>query len=92
MSCLYSACPKFISNKRVFRKLDDQVFKVLLYIFFFYFQNKYSAANYARHIRTTLDMLKANIPKAFVNLVQIFDIEPLSEVSSNGVICPIVTL
>ena len=37
-------------------------------------QTVYSAANYAAHIKRTLDFIKANFPRTFVNLVHTIDI------------------
>ncbi|KAK3108324.1 hypothetical protein FSP39_005629, partial [Pinctada imbricata] len=49
-------------------------------------QNLYSPANYAMHIRDALDKLHAEVPKAFVNLVNIFDIAPIAAMDG-GFIC-----
>ena len=44
--------------------------------------NFYSATNYANNIATVLDALKANLPRTFVNLVQILDVTQLAPLSS----------
>ncbi len=36
--------------------------------------NKYTPAKYIDNIRTTLDYIKANLPRAFVNLVLTLDV------------------
>jgi len=52
--------------------------------------NIYSPDNYIGKIREALDILHAEVPRAFVNLAQIFDITPLAEVSQ-GFFCNFVT-
>ena len=61
------------------------------YVCLFILQVTYSAENYIAYIRETLDKIKTNIPKAFVNLVQIFNIAPLARVSVDNIICAVVT-
>merc|ERR1711860_216164 len=51
----------------------------------------YSPSNYIAKIRDALDTLHAQVPKAFVNIVQIFDITPLSEVSHGNFFCNFIT-
>lgn len=53
-------------------------------------QNRHSPANYVAKINETLKILYDNIPKAFVNLVEIFDIKPLAKVAQ-GFFCTLVT-
>ncbi|XP_052809359.1 phospholipase B1, membrane-associated-like [Mya arenaria] len=52
--------------------------------------NKYSPDSYIAKINETLKILYDNVPKAFVNLVEIFDITPLAGVSQ-GFFCNLVT-
>lgn len=52
-------------------------------------QNGYSAANYIRHVRDALDILHNNVPKLFVNLVEIFDIAPIAAMDG-GFMCNLV--
>ncbi|KAK3578735.1 hypothetical protein CHS0354_010116 [Potamilus streckersoni] len=42
----------------------------------------YSPDNYISRIRTALDKLHAQVPRAFVNLVEIFDITPVASLST----------
>ena len=49
-------------------------------------QEKYSAYQYSRHIREALDILHAELPRTFVNLVAMFDITPVANIG-NGVLC-----
>ena len=49
-------------------------------------QEKYSAYQYRRHIREALDILHAELPRTFVNLVAMFDITPVANMG-NGVLC-----
>ncbi|XP_023933662.1 phospholipase B1, membrane-associated [Lingula anatina] len=51
--------------------------------------HKHSAGEYARNIKAALDTLYASVPRAFVNLVQIFDIGPVAELGT-GFICGLV--
>ncbi|KAL4221999.1 Lysophospholipase 1 [Mactra antiquata] len=50
----------------------------------------HSPNTYINKIREALDYLHANVPKAFVNLVEIFDITPLAKVSQ-GFFCNLIT-
>ncbi|XP_073412440.1 phospholipase B1, membrane-associated [Dendrobates tinctorius] len=51
--------------------------------------NVFSAATYTNNIRRALDILHAQVPKAFVNLVEVMDIIPLREAVLDGrVRCP----
>ena len=53
-------------------------------------QTIYSPTNYVKKINETLRILYDNIPRAFVNLVEIFDITPLAKVAQ-GFLCTLVT-
>eukprot|EP00731_Ephydatia_muelleri_P027768 Em0019g641a len=44
--------------------------------------NFYSASNYAKNIEAVLDVLKANLPRTYVNLVEILDVTQLAPLSS----------
>jgi phospholipase B1 len=46
----------------------------------------YSAQNYVKHIQETLDILHAEMPRTFVNLVQLLKINEVKELN-NGVVC-----
>lgn len=48
-------------------------------------KTKYSAENYVGHIQTALDYLHANVPRAFVNLVEILDISIVKKLNQNFV-------
>ena len=61
---------------------------VLIKVSFLYLQAHYSASNYAEHIKVALDKLHQEVPKAFVNLVNIFDIAPIAGMDG-GFICSI---
>ncbi|KAM9316187.1 phospholipase B1, membrane-associated [Gastrophryne carolinensis] len=51
--------------------------------------NVFSAVSYVNHIREALDMLHKEVPRAFVNLVEVLDIIPLREgVLDKRVKCP----
>ncbi|XP_045169925.2 phospholipase B1, membrane-associated-like isoform X2 [Mercenaria mercenaria] len=50
----------------------------------------HSPSSYVTKIEEALDILHQNVPKAFVNLVQIFDITPLAKVSQ-GFFCNLIT-
>ncbi|XP_072288281.1 phospholipase B1, membrane-associated-like, partial [Pyxicephalus adspersus] len=51
--------------------------------------NYFSAVSYTNHIREALDMLHKEVPRAFVNLVEVLDILPLREgVLDSRVNCP----
>jgi len=52
--------------------------------------NIHSPDSYIAKIREALDILHAQVPRAFVNLAQIFDITPLAKVSQ-GFFCNLVT-
>ena len=54
------------------------------------FQNTHSPSNYVAKVNETLKILYDNIPNAFVNLVEIFDIKPLAQVAQ-GFFCRLVT-
>ncbi|KYO43461.1 phospholipase B1, membrane-associated isoform B [Alligator mississippiensis] len=41
--------------------------------------NHYSAVNFTRHIQEALDILHAEVPRAFVNLVEVMDLIPLRQ-------------
>ncbi|XP_069111123.1 phospholipase B1, membrane-associated-like [Argopecten irradians] len=51
--------------------------------------HQYSPENYVNHIRDALDILKAKLPKTFVNVVSIFDIAPIASMEK-GIICTVV--
>ncbi|KAJ8313633.1 hypothetical protein KUTeg_008194 [Tegillarca granosa] len=51
---------------------------------------KYSPVNYGNNIRTALDILHSQVPRAFVNVVEIFDITPVAALS-HGFFCGFVT-
>ncbi|KAJ8313634.1 hypothetical protein KUTeg_008195 [Tegillarca granosa] len=51
--------------------------------------NKYSAANYVTQIRMALDILHSEVPKAFINVVNIFDIAPIASMNG-GIMCTLV--
>ncbi|XP_021369756.1 phospholipase B1, membrane-associated-like [Mizuhopecten yessoensis] len=51
---------------------------------------RYSADNYINNIRTALDILHAEMPRTFVNLVEIFDVTPVAALSQ-GFFCSFVT-
>ncbi|XP_056424549.1 phospholipase B1, membrane-associated [Hyla sarda] len=52
--------------------------------------NVFSASSYVNNIRRALDILHQEVPKAFVNLVEVMDIIPLREaVLDNRVDCPV---
>ncbi|ESP01925.1 hypothetical protein LOTGIDRAFT_225036 [Lottia gigantea] len=48
--------------------------------------NKWSPVNYGNNIKQALDMLHNEVPRAFVNLVPIFDIAPVAALST-GFLC-----
>ncbi len=48
-----------------------------------------SVENYKKHIQSALDILHAQLPRTFVNLVSIFDITPVASMS-DGVICKVI--
>lgn len=50
----------------------------------------HSPQSYVTKVRDALDILHQNVPKAFVNLVEIFDITPLAKVSQ-GFFCTLIT-
>ena len=52
-------------------------------------QNKYSGVNYANNIKKALDALHSEVPKMFVNVVQIFDIAPIASMNG-GFFCNLV--
>ncbi|XP_050418434.1 phospholipase B1, membrane-associated [Patella vulgata] len=52
-------------------------------------KNKYSAQTYTANIQQALDTLHSQVPRAFVNLVPIFDIAPVAALSS-GFFCTFV--
>ncbi|KAH9495071.1 Lysophospholipase 1 [Bulinus truncatus] len=45
--------------------------------------NEYSAEKYAVHVQETLDYLHANVPRAFVNLVEVLNIEIVRDLADN---------
>jgi len=47
--------------------------------------NAHSAATYKQNIQDALDILKLNVPRAYVNLVEIFDISPIAGLGTNFV-------
>ncbi|XP_074655839.1 phospholipase B1, membrane-associated-like [Tubulanus polymorphus] len=51
-------------------------------------KDMYAPAKYIGYIRDALDVFHAEVPRAFVNLVEILDVSALSEVR-NGLICPV---
>ncbi|MCI4382273.1 hypothetical protein PGIGA_G00013030 [Pangasianodon gigas] len=51
--------------------------------------NLYSADNFAKNIRDTLDILHQEVPRALVNLVEIFNIAPLRQLHQDSKLgCP----
>ncbi|WAR18503.1 PLB1-like protein [Mya arenaria] len=48
--------------------------------------SKYSAENYVGHIQQALDYLHANVPRAFVNVVQILDVAIIKRLNAN-IVC-----
>lgn len=46
-------------------------------------KEKFRAENYVAHIQTALDYLHANVPRAFVNLVEILDISVVKRLNQN---------
>ncbi|XP_060552278.1 phospholipase B1, membrane-associated-like isoform X2 [Ruditapes philippinarum] len=52
--------------------------------------NIHQPSSYLAKVEEALDILHQNIPKAFINLVQIFDITPLARVSQ-GFFCNLIT-
>eukprot|EP00731_Ephydatia_muelleri_P038256 Em0695g2a len=51
-------------------------------------QATYSAANYAAHIKNVLDLIKANFPRTFVNLVHTLDVTEVGKL--RGLWCDLV--
>ena len=49
----------------------------------FNLQAKYSAKNYAGHIVKALDYLHANVPRAYVNLVEVLDVSIAKTLNAN---------
>ena len=52
----------------------------------YYIQEAHSAANYTQNIQDALDILRDNVPRAYVNLVEIFDISPIAGLG-NSMVC-----
>jgi phospholipase B1 len=46
-------------------------------------QTRFSAENYANNIKQALDILHHEVPKAFVNVVLIFDIAPIAAIEGD---------
>lgn len=55
----------------------------------FIVQDAHSGQSYISEIATALDYLRDNLPRTFVNLVEIFDIKPVADLA-NGLICGMV--
>ncbi|KAK6997577.1 phospholipase B1 membrane-associated-like isoform X1 [Biomphalaria glabrata] len=45
--------------------------------------NEYSVEKYAAHLQETLDYLHANVPRAFINLVEVLNIEIVRDLADN---------
>ena len=52
-------------------------------------QNAHSAETMIANVAQALDIIRDNIPRAYVNLVEIFDISPVAGLG-NGIICSLV--
>lgn len=46
-------------------------------------QKKYSAENYVAHIQTALDYLHENVPRAYINMVDVLDIAIVRTLNAN---------
>ena len=77
ISSVYLSNCKFYLEKKI-QGFDTSNLILLL-------QAKYSAENYVAHIQKALDHLHANVPRAFVNLVQILDIAIVKRLNANFV-------
>ncbi len=51
-----------------------------------YSEAELSVENYKNHIQSALDILHAQLPRTFVNVVSIFDITPVAAMA-NGIMC-----
>lgn len=49
----------------------------------------YSSDNYIKHIRDALDYLHANVPKAFVNVVEVLDASIVKELKDGSSLCSV---
>ncbi len=49
--------------------------------------NIHSPANFTKYIQDTLDFFHENIPRAFVNLVLVFDIRNVQKLNAGGAVC-----
>ena len=55
-------------------------------MFSFYFQERFTAAAYVENIKNALDILKARMPRTFVNLVIVLNVGELEDLH-DGVSC-----
>ena len=57
---------------------------------FLILQDYNSAANYRQNMQNALDILKTELPRTMVNVIEVIDISALNEVVSQDFICSIV--
>ena len=57
---------------------------------FLILQDYNSAASYRQNMQNALDILKTDLPRMMVNVIEVIDISPLNEVVSQDFICSIV--
>lgn len=50
-------------------------------------KERFSPDNYEKHIRTALDYLYENVPRAFVNLVELMDVSVVVDLKDQSVLC-----
>lgn len=63
----------------------------MIWYVFAFVQNHWSADKYIANVKAALDVLHAEVPKAFVNMAEIFDITPVAALS-DGLLCGLIHL
>uniref|UniRef100_A0A1I8HC09 Phospholipase B1, membrane-associated n=2 Tax=Macrostomum lignano TaxID=282301 RepID=A0A1I8HC09_9PLAT len=49
--------------------------------------SRFSVENYEKHIRTALDYLYDNVPRAFVNLIEMMDVAAVNDLKDQSLVC-----
>ena len=79
-------CTLFIAYALEYFSIVQYCKVIVIYCIMYYIQEAHSAANYTQNIQDALDILRDNVPRAYVNLVEIFDISPIAGLG-NSMVC-----